>query len=223
MSKRLMLTGAAAILAIAVSVPALAQDLGSKVGGAFTGAYKGLKEGMIDAYESGTKGAQGLWNKTTRELDKATGHAPAPATPSAPPGTGDGPVLNIQTELNAAGYAAGRPDGVYGPRTANAIRAYQANNGLPQDGQPSVALLDQMRAKRAGQPLPATAAPPPVPQGTTTGAAPVLPSPPQATAPQASGSPTCKPYQTKLIVDGKEQVTQGTACLQADGSWKPIN
>lgn len=251
MTLRTRLTGATAALLIAMAAPALAQDMGSKISGAFTGAYKGLKEGMIDAYEGGTKGAQGLWNKTTRELDKATGNAPSASTAAATPAPapmGDDLVLNTQMELNAAGYAAGRPDGINGPRTANAIRAYQANHGLAQDGQPSMALLDHMRARRGAQPAapaptaaytaPAPVQPAPItppPTAGTTGGAPALPTlPGQAApattapaaapaAPQATAKPACRPYEIRLTVDGKEQVTRGTACLQADGSWKPVN
>lgn len=111
--------GLAALGALAIAAPASAQDLGSRIGGAFTDAYRGLKTGVLDAYEGGTRGAQGLWNKATRELDRLSGHA--------------------------------------------------------------------------------------------------------APGPEATAAPSCKPYQQRLLVDGKEQVTQGMACLQPDGSWKPVD
>lgn len=140
----------------------------------------------------------------------------------APVGQGD-VTAAVQGELNAAGYDAGPPDGRLGPRTTNAIRAYQAQNGLPQDGYPSTALLDHLRAKRGAatgaQPAPATYAPPPPATG--------LPSLPgaqqQQQQQQQAGGANCRPYQSRMLVDGKETVTTGTACLQSDGTWKPIN
>jgi hypothetical protein len=198
MTNRSKLTLALAML-LATTAPVLADDLGSKVGGAFNSAYKGLKEGVLDAYEGGTEGAKDVWAKTKTEANKVLGNnnsTSAPASASPYPAVRDDLTVNVQTELNAAGYTAGPTDGIYGPRTADAIRAYQGNNSLPQDGQVSLALLDHMRAKRAGQ---------------------------AGIAPTAANAPACKPYQTKLMVDGKEQVTQGTACLQPDGAWKPMN
>jgi len=162
--------------------------------------------------------------------DKATSSSAAPA------GSGSELTAAVQGELNAAGYDAGPADGRYGPRTGNAIRAYQYNNGLAQDGQPSVALLDHLRAKRGGAPpvaapaQPAAYAPPPPayqpapPPAATGAAAPALPALPGAQGQAAAGaSANCKPYQSKMTVDGKETVKTGTACLQADGTWKPVN
>lgn len=54
-------------------------------------------------------------------------------------------VLEMQRRLGEKGYDAGRPDGVVGPMTRTAIRAYQKANGLPPDGFPTSALLDKLR------------------------------------------------------------------------------
>ncbi len=51
----------------------------------------------------------------------------------------------LQERLNAAGFDAGTPDGVIGSGTEAAIEAYQAANGLPVDGEPSLALLRRLR------------------------------------------------------------------------------
>lgn len=51
----------------------------------------------------------------------------------------------LQELLNAAGYDAGTPDGVIGSGTEAAIEAYQRANGLPVDGEPSLALLRRLR------------------------------------------------------------------------------
>lgn len=127
-------------------------------------------------------------------------------------------TAQVQQELNWAGYDAGPADGRYGGRTSTAIRQYQANNGLAQDGQVSPYLLDHLRAKRAQasaqpvQPQPAGYAPAPPP---------ALPQA-QPQLPQAAGS-NCKPYETRTTIDGKEMVSRGTACQQPDGTWRTVN
>ena len=40
----------------------------------------------------------------------------------------------LQAGLNTLGYDAGEPDGKIGPRTRNALRAFQIARGLPADG-----------------------------------------------------------------------------------------
>lgn len=51
----------------------------------------------------------------------------------------------LQERLNAAGFDAGTPDGVIGSGTEAAIEGYQAANGLPVTGQPSLELLRRLR------------------------------------------------------------------------------
>ncbi|MDX9887005.1 peptidoglycan-binding protein [Thauera sp.] len=66
-------------------------------------------------------------------------------------------VLELQRELNQLGFNAGPADGVMGARTRSAIRAYQADNELLVDGQPSASLLSHVRATGQGRtPPPAT-------------------------------------------------------------------
>jgi hypothetical protein len=100
-----------------------------------------------------------------------------------------------------------------------------------QDGQPSVPLLDHLRARRGVGPVGAApVTPPPAtaqPAGYTP--APALPTMPQA-QPAAAAAPAdgidrtnCKPYETRTTIDGREMVSKGTACLQRDGSWRTIN
>lgn len=43
-------------------------------------------------------------------------------------------VRRIQLELNAAGFPTGTPDGIYGPDTEAAVRAFQQSRGLDVDG-----------------------------------------------------------------------------------------
>lgn len=51
----------------------------------------------------------------------------------------------IQTRLTAAGYDTGGTDGVIGARTRTAIAAWQAAQGLPATGEPSLDLLRALR------------------------------------------------------------------------------
>lgn len=51
----------------------------------------------------------------------------------------------IQTRLTAAGYDTGGTDGVIGARTREAIAAWQAAQGLPATGEPSLDLLRALR------------------------------------------------------------------------------
>ncbi|HRP12674.1 MAG TPA: lytic murein transglycosylase, partial [Terricaulis sp.] len=69
-------------------------------------------------------------------------------------------ILEVQTLLNGLGYDAGEPDGLFGSRTRNAVRGFQAAENLPADGFPTASLLDQIRAK-AG----VSVAPPREPRG----------------------------------------------------------
>ncbi|MDJ0942142.1 MAG: lytic murein transglycosylase [Kiloniellales bacterium] len=54
-------------------------------------------------------------------------------------------VEEIQSRLNTLGFDVGKPDGVAGPLTRRAVRAYQRGAGLPPDGYPSADLLQQLR------------------------------------------------------------------------------
>ncbi len=50
----------------------------------------------------------------------------------------------VQHELTERGYDPGPVDGVYGPKTERAIRAFQAASGLPEDGMISQELLEAL-------------------------------------------------------------------------------
>jgi hypothetical protein len=55
-------------------------------------------------------------------------------------------VRDIQVELAGRGHDVGDIDGVPGPKTDAAIRAFQSHAGLVVDGQPSAALLARLRS-----------------------------------------------------------------------------
>jgi peptidoglycan hydrolase-like protein with peptidoglycan-binding domain len=51
----------------------------------------------------------------------------------------------LQRLLTARGFDTGGTDGVVGAKTKAAISAFQASRGLPVTGEPSLALLQQLR------------------------------------------------------------------------------
>lgn len=55
-------------------------------------------------------------------------------------------VKEIQRLLMEKGFDAGGQDGIAGSQTRQAIKAYQAKQGLPPDGHPDSRLLDHLRA-----------------------------------------------------------------------------
>jgi membrane-bound lytic murein transglycosylase B len=60
-----------------------------------------------------------------------------------------GEIEEMQRILNSLGFDAGAVDGLPGPRTRTAIRAFQQQHSLPPDGYPEPALLQFMRAPAA--------------------------------------------------------------------------
>ena len=86
---------------------------------------------------------------------------PATAT-AATPASAPYSLRNVQVALNQLGYAVGTADGVIGPKSRAAIRAFQMDSGLPASGEPSLALYDKLQeaiAQRSAQSTPAQAAP----------------------------------------------------------------
>ena len=62
-----------------------------------------------------------------------------------PPKMREAYIVGIQEELVAHGYRSGPADGVLGPRTRAAIRAYQRDAGLRVNGVASKEVLDHMK------------------------------------------------------------------------------
>jgi hypothetical protein len=227
--------GAAALaLALALTIGSAAQAenelvggilggaAGAGIGGAVGGA-KGAAIGGVVGLGTGVVGAHLLSKK-----DKPAGAQAPAADPEL--------TAAVQNELTVLGYNPGPVDGVYGYQTAEAIRAYQAHQGLPVDGQVSLRLLDHLRSTRAAR---AQQQPPlqpqPVPQAATYNAPapqpvqpqPAQPQPQQTTAvtvPPPPGAPQaeCQPFEQVTKVGDEEIVRQGTACKQPDGTWKVV-
>jgi peptidoglycan hydrolase-like protein with peptidoglycan-binding domain len=75
---------------------------------------------------------------TAEEVAKAGRAAPkAKPTPSN--------VYEVQKLLDQQGYDPGAVDGVFGERTARAIRSYQQNNDMKVTGRISADLLERLR------------------------------------------------------------------------------
>lgn len=51
-------------------------------------------------------------------------------------------AMAVQEKLNQLGFKAGKPDGLIGPETQRALRAWQASQGLIADGHPSSEHID---------------------------------------------------------------------------------
>jgi len=66
--------------------------------------------------------------------------------PAVIDGLNRGQLLEAQKRLHRLGLYADKLDGRLGPALRNAVRAYQARNGVIPDGFPTPALLARLRA-----------------------------------------------------------------------------
>lgn len=75
--------------------------------------------------------------------EDATSSTRAAKAPAASPAQ----VKEAQRLLTLLGYAAGRADGILNDKTANAVRIFQLQNGLPVNGMVDAALISVLREK----------------------------------------------------------------------------
>lgn len=61
-------------------------------------------------------------------------------------------VIQLQEILNSKGFDSGEPDGIMGPATRRALRAYQAEQGLVADGYPGAEVLKRLGLELNDQP-----------------------------------------------------------------------
>ncbi|WP_180125030.1 lytic murein transglycosylase [Rhodoferax sp. BLA1] len=85
-----------------------------------------LAVGLLAQQLAGGPGVQAPWPRDVQALSRTQLQA-------------------LQTALSARGFDTGPADGVMGPATRRAIRAYQRSVGLPQDGYPTLELLTQLQ------------------------------------------------------------------------------
>jgi peptidoglycan hydrolase-like protein with peptidoglycan-binding domain len=95
---------------------------------------------------------------SSSEIDRAQDMAAAwrtehpGSTISAPSASASAPTIapyslrNVQVALATLGYNVGTPDGIIGPKSRTAIRAFQVDSALPESGEPSIALYEKLQA-----------------------------------------------------------------------------
>ena len=81
----------------------------------------------------------------------ATTPTPVPPSPDPVPAAPSELVREIQQLLNGFGYSAGPEDGRMGRQTVDAIRSFQASQGLYVTGEASSGLRDLLKTLAAAQ------------------------------------------------------------------------
>lgn len=59
-------------------------------------------------------------------------------------------VVELQSRLNGLGFDAGKPDGIFGGDTERAVREFQQNRGLPEDGVAGPEVVTEIRLVTRG-------------------------------------------------------------------------
>ncbi len=85
---------------------------------------------------------------TVNPSSTTTTTLPPSAKPPLQQGSQGAAVTALQTRLNALGYNAGTPDGVFGAGTKAAVIAFQKKKGLPADGVVNTATYDALAANQ---------------------------------------------------------------------------
>jgi hypothetical protein len=107
-----------------------------------TGLAEALRERDWEAFARGYNGPGYKRNAYDAKIAAAYRHyagsvaadgTPAPRTPLLRRGSKGEAVRELQRRLMALGYG-GEADGMYGPATAEIVRRFQADHGLPVDG-----------------------------------------------------------------------------------------
>lgn len=55
-------------------------------------------------------------------------------------------MKNLQSQLNTLGFETGKPDGIWGPKSRDAIRSFQLAHQLIADGYPNTALFSKIKS-----------------------------------------------------------------------------
>ena len=119
------------------------------------------------------------------DTTETTGSLATPTvTPAAVPTIGNDDVLALQKKLAALNFFGGTADGLFGPRTAKAIKAFEQSLNRPQRGLLTQQILDLVEAA----PLPVQPAPTPVVASLPSANTPVAPA--KASTPLALAAPT---------------------------------
>ena len=76
---------------------------------------------------------------------QAAPEVPEPAAEPATPAIGNQDIADLQEKLQALGFFDGTVDGYYGPKTADAIRAFETRFNLPRTGAATPQVIDAVR------------------------------------------------------------------------------
>jgi peptidoglycan hydrolase-like protein with peptidoglycan-binding domain len=57
-------------------------------------------------------------------------------------------IMQVQARLSALGYDVGRPDGIWGAKTRDSIKAWQGTQGFNVTGELTKHQLDELRVIR---------------------------------------------------------------------------
>jgi len=129
-------------------------------------------------------------------------------------------VTLIQRNLSREGYDIGPIDGLMGPQTRSAIRAYQQANGLPVDGRATVTLYNFMQRDAAPQQDLAPPDPAPVPPVAAEPLAlPSLDLRQPGLEPADQTPPTAAP--TASLAEGRASATSGRSTTRATEGRQP--
>lgn len=141
-----------------------------------------ILSGCADLFETGPEGGAERRGTTAivapdemlESADDLTTAMTAPV-PRRKPAISTAEVEELQTGLRQLGHDPGPVDGILGPQTRNAVRAYQEAAGLPVDG---MVTRDLIAALRASQTAGMTKVEPPVREPATAAATPAATEPP---------------------------------------------
>jgi peptidoglycan hydrolase-like protein with peptidoglycan-binding domain len=112
--------------------------IGLAVGGVFSSSSKKPQPTTPPTTTTGTT------TPTTTTTPKPTVTAP---TVALKPGDTGAQVKNLQRSLASLGYPPGKIDGVYGPKTTDAVKSFQKAEGLVEDGVVGPKTLAALQAK----------------------------------------------------------------------------
>jgi peptidoglycan lytic transglycosylase B len=91
-----------------------------------------LGVGLLSEVLAGRIAVRASWPETTPPLSRSQ-------------------IKALQSALGKAGYSTGKPDGIAGPNTRRALRAFQAENGLVPDGYLDRTVFEVIQKKLANQ------------------------------------------------------------------------